>query len=57
MRKEWNITYAIHDGYGGKDEHFIILPAWWKVALWLLTHVHKCCEICIWISWRFDDDT
>lgn len=25
--KEWNITYAIHDGEGGLQEFFVILPS------------------------------
>lgn len=56
MRKEWNIVYAIHDGYGGKNEFFIILPTWWNTVWWFIRHVGKCCEINIWTSGRLADD-
>lgn len=54
--KEWNIIFAKHDGYGGKEEFFIIFPAWWKVLWWFLRHARSCCEINIWTSGRTEDN-
>ena len=48
--KEWNITYSIHDGEGGKDEFFVILPSFWKVLWWFVTRGRRACEIYIWTS-------
>lgn len=50
--KEWNITYSIHDGEGGKNEFFIILPSFWKVLWWFVTKGYRACEIYIWTSAR-----
>lgn len=48
--KEWNITYSIHDGEGGKDEFFVILPSFGKVLWWFVTRGRRACEIYIWTS-------
>lgn len=60
---EWNICYHEHDGCGGLEEFFIVLPGVWKVAWWFLRKGRKCCEIYIWTSYKacdergaFDDD-
>ena len=50
--KEWNITYSLHDGYGGLLDFFIILPSFWKVFWWFIRRGRKACEIHIWVSGR-----
>lgn len=52
MKKEWNISYAMHDGNGGLNEFLIVLPCWWKVILWFLRRGRRCCDIYIWTSAR-----
>ena len=49
-KKEWNISYSKHDGYGGKNEFFIILPTWWKVLWWFFRHARSSCEIYVWTT-------
>lgn len=57
FRKEWNITYSIHDGEGGRNEFFVILPSFWKVLWWFATRGRKACEIYIWTSgMRIDEE-
>ena len=51
--KEWNISYAEHDGYGGLNEGMVVLPSFWKVWWWFLTKAHRCYEIYIWVSYRW----
>ena len=53
--KEWNITYAIHDGEGGLDEFMIILPSFLKVLWWFIRKGRKACEIYIWTSGRMEE--
>ena len=50
--KEWNITYAIHDGEGGLQEFFVILPSFRKVLWWFIGRGRKACQIDIWTSGR-----
>ena len=50
--KEWNITYSIHDGEGGLQEFFVILPFFRKVLWWFLTRGRRACEIYIFTSAR-----
>lgn len=50
--KEWNITYVIHDGEGGLNEFFVILPSFRKVLWWFIRRGRKACEINIWTSGR-----
>lgn len=52
MKKEWNISYAMHDGMGGLNEFMIVLPSWWKVILWFLRRGRRYCDIYIWTSVR-----
>ena len=52
FRKEWNITYGIHDGEGGLQEFFVILPSFRKVLWWFIRRGRKACEINIWTSGR-----
>ena len=56
MAKEWNISYAEHDGYGGLNDGMIVLPSWWKVLWWFLRKGHRYCEIYIWTSHRWHDE-
>lgn len=53
---EWNISYCIHDGYGGLDEFMVVLPKFWKVVWWLIRHGRKCCEFYVWTSMRNVDE-
>lgn len=53
--KEWNITYSIHDGEGGRDEFFVILSSFWKVLWWFVTRGRRACEIYIWTTGCIDD--
>lgn len=39
--KEWNIVYQIHDGMGGLEEFFVILPTFRKVLWWFVTRGRK----------------
>lgn len=50
--KEWTITYAIHDGEGGLNEFFVILPSFRKVLWWFIRRGRKACQIDIWTSGR-----
>jgi hypothetical protein len=52
MIKEWNISYALHNGEGGLDEFMIILPSFRKVLWWFILKGRKACEIYIWTSGR-----
>lgn len=52
MIKEWNISYALHDGEGGLDEFMIVLPSFLKVLWWFIRKGRKACEIYIWTSGR-----
>ena len=54
MKKEWNISYAMHDGMGGLNEFMVVLPSWWKVILWLFRRGRRCRDIYIWTSTRRD---
>ena len=54
--KEWNISYRIHDGYGGLDEYLVVLPKFWKVVRWLITRGMECCEIYIWTSHKIAEE-
>lgn len=63
MVKEYNISYAVLDGFGGKVEGMVIFPSLLKVLWWFLRKGRKCCEIYIWTSYKsgderrlFDDD-
>ena len=53
--KEWNISYAVHDGEGGLDEYMIILPSFWKVLWWFIRKGRKACQIDIWTSARVEE--
>lgn len=53
--KEWNISYCIHDGYGGLDEFMVVLPKFWKVVRWLIMRGRECYEIYIWTSHKIAD--
>ena len=52
LRKEWNITYSVHDKEGGLDEHFVVLPSFLKVLWCLITRGRNACCIYIWTSVR-----
>ena len=52
MKKEWNISYAMHDGMGGLNEFMVVLPSRLKVILLFLRHGRRCCDIYIWTSVR-----
>lgn len=47
---EWNISYCVHDGYGGVNEGMVVLPKFWKVLWWMICRGRKCFEIYIWTS-------
>ena len=53
--KEWNIVAKIHDGTGGFDEKFIVLPSWLKVVAWFAMRGRKYFEIDIWTTRRGND--
>lgn len=52
VHKEWNITYSFHDGYGGMNEFFVILPSFWMVLWWWIRRGRKACCVYIWTSSR-----
>jgi hypothetical protein len=54
--KEWNISYYIHDGYGGLDEFIVVLPKFWKVVWWFIRRGRKCCEVYIWTSHKIANE-
>ena len=47
---EWNICYASHDGCGGLNEFFIVLPSFWKVVWWMVRKGWRYHEIYIYTS-------
>lgn len=55
MKKEWNITWENHDGYGGTTSGMVILPSFWKVLWWFIKTGRKACDIYIWTSVRNDE--
>lgn len=52
LRKEWNISYTMHDGEGGLNECLVVLPSFLKVLWWFLVRGRKACSIYIWTSAR-----
>lgn len=48
--KEWNVHYEIHDGQGGLEEFFVVLPSIWKVLWWFVARGRLACRIYIWTS-------
>ena len=54
--KEWNISYAMHDGEGGLNEFMVILPSFLKVLWWFIGKGRNACHIYIWTSNRVEDE-